>query len=304
VLESMQLIVPLAEKRGINIKIFQNGVEVGVDKLKENRICVRADHNRLRQVFLNLLSNAVKYNKDGGSIMISCRHIENQKIRISVIDSGEGLNEEQQSKLFVAFDRLGAELSEIEGTGIGLVITKNIVELMGGNIGINCEKGKGCEFWVELACDDMCVSNEAKKSCNKKSEENKNSEKNNVKTVLYIEDNPANLRLVTQLLGRRKNIHLLSAHEPYLGLDISVEHKPDLILLDINLPGMDGYELLSKLRRKEETKDISVVAISANAMPDDIEKGMKAGFYAYITKPINVVELLKVVDENLDRVKE
>jgi len=302
--ESLQLISPLAQKRGVEISASRNGVDLSLDELFLQKGSVRADRSRLRQVFLNLLSNAVKYNRKNGRIIIACHYPDNKSddslVRISITDTGSGMTPEQQSQLFQSFNRLGAEQSDIEGTGIGLVITKNIVELMGGNIGVNSQKGKGSTFWVELPGDAMSQEQKIKTGGIKSMPEDVTAVIGKKHTVLYIEDNPANLRLVSQLLTRRANIHMWSAHEPLLGLELAEEHKPDLVLLDINLPGMDGFEVLKKLRQRESTRNTPVIAISANAMPKDIEKGLEAGFDDYITKPINIKAMLASVNEALE----
>ena len=302
--ESLQLITPLAQKRGVEISASRNGVDLSLDELFLQKGSVRADRSRLRQVFLNLLSNAVKYNRKNGRIIIACHYPDNKSddslVRISITDTGSGMTPEQQSQLFQSFNRLGAEQSDIEGTGIGLVITKNIVELMGGNIGVNSQKGKGSTFWVELPGDATSQEQKIKTGGMKSMAEDVTAVIGKKHTVLYIEDNPANLRLVSQLLTRRANIHMWSAHEPLLGLELAEEHKPDLVLLDINLPGMDGFEVLKKLRQRESTRNTPVIAISANAMPKDIEKGLEAGFDDYITKPINIKAMLASVNEALE----
>lgn len=292
--ESLQLILPLAERRSISINLFRGDVEFDIADLKNDQSVIRADYTRTKQVIINLLSNAVKYNSENGSILIRCDSNES-KTRISITDTGKGLSLEQQSQLFTAFNRLGAENDEIEGTGIGLVITQNIVELMGGTIGVESEVGKGSTFWFELPNSAISDTSEA---------EEKNS--NNVeiafeelRSVLYIEDNPANLRLVTQLLSRLPNLHMWTAHEPKLGLELAASHNPDLILLDINLPGLNGFEVLKLLKERKQTRNTPVIAISANAMPRDIENGIEAGFDDYITKPININELLSAVDKYL-----
>jgi PAS domain S-box-containing protein len=297
--ESLNLIAPLAHKRGIDISLACNGTEVNILQLKQLNNMVRADYTRLKQVFLNLLSNAVKYNCDNGKINISCNNVDNNQLRINISDTGSGLSTEQQSDLFKAFNRLGLENSELEGTGIGLVITKKILELMGGNIGVSSKLDKGSTFWIELPCDNLSltVENEMDKKVNLDQKLTINQELQH--TILYIEDNPANLRLVSQLLGRLPNIHLWSAPEPLLGLELAMEHKPDLILLDINLPGMNGFEVLKELQQREETSNTPVIAVSANAMPKDIKKGMNAGFIEYITKPIDLKSLLQAVESVL-----
>ena len=297
--ESLQLIAPLAKNRNIDIRLMQNEKEVPQEQLLQKQNTVRTDRTRLRQVLLNLLSNAVKYNCDNGKIIIACDPAENDMMRISITDTGKGLTEEQKGQLFTAFNRLGAEQSEIEGTGIGLVITKKIIEFMGGRIGVNSQPGKGSTFWLELPRDSDNPENMQIDRVNKVVSPVTESSPKYEHTVLYIEDNPANLKLVTQILEQQSNIYVWNAHEPLLGLELAKEHKPDLILLDINLPGMDGFEVLKYLRQDDITRNTPIIAISANAMPSDIIKGQEAGFDKYITKPINIKELLSSVEDAL-----
>lgn len=293
--ESLQLILPLADKNGIAIKLYRDNKEFDLDELTLESSIVHADYTRTKQVIINLLSNAVKYNKKNGSIKLNCDKVNNETMRISITDTGKGLDKEQQSELFTAFNRLGYESSDIEGTGIGLVITRNIVEMMGGRIGVESEPGVGSTFWFELPVGSANVISES----SVETPSGFNIDANETRTVLYIEDNPANLRLVTQLISRLPNVDMLSAPEPMLGLELAEEHDPDLILLDINLPGMSGFEVLDFLRKREITRDTAVIAISANAMPADIKRGMKAGFSDYITKPIDINKLLVSIDENI-----
>lgn len=300
IIQSLQLILPLAEKRGISIKLYSGDKEINLEELYQDKVVVRADFTRTKQVIINFLSNAVKYNSEKGTITIKCKQKANN-IRISVTDTGQGLDEEEQKKLFTAFNRLGAENTDIEGTGIGLVITKNIVDLMGGQLGVESDVGVGSTFWFELPCGSETISDVAKD--NNSISEDSLALSESKHTVLYIEDNPANLRLVSQLLGRIPNIHMWSAHEPVLGLELADEYNPDLILLDINLPGMDGFEVLELLRQSDKTRNTPVIAISANAMPKDIERGFVAGFDDYITKPINIQKLLSAVDDRLNKKK-
>jgi len=288
--ESTRLIHPLAEKRGITISFFNKDVS---DHNLEHYI-VRGDYTRLKQIFINLLSNAVKYNIDNGSVNIDCC-IYDGKVKVSISDTGAGISKKKQKYLFTAFNRLGAEETEVEGTGIGLVITKDIVELMGGAVGFESKKGKGSTFWVEL----VHVYGKPGEKYEEETFTVNNSSNEKTHSVIYIEDNPANLRLVTKIFSSKSNIDLWSSHDPILGLELIVEKLPDLILLDINLPGMDGYEVFNRLQQEENTRNIPVVAISANAMENDIKKGLEAGFDAYITKPIKISELLDTIDKNL-----
>ena len=302
VAESLQLIEPLAKKRGIEISTLSDGSVILYEDLYQVKTHVMADAVRLKQAVINLLSNAVKYNNENGKIEISCVHRDDDVIRLRISDTGSGLDEQQREKLFTPFERLGAEQTEIEGVGIGLVITRQIVELMNGHIGVESQKGKGSCFWIDLPADKH--ADVRSESVNKNSSVKETSfldKKSDDKTVLYIEDNPANLRLVKQVMGRLPNIQMVSAHEPVLGLELAEQHSPDLILLDINLPGMNGYDVFKELRKRKSTQNIPVIAVSANAMPKDIEDGLEAGFNSYITKPIDVTELLLAVNKELTK---
>ena len=297
--EALQLMTPLAQARNIKIHLYSDGNEITVDELLQQYRSVHADRTRLRQVLLNLLSNALKYNCDQGRIIIACDHLDNKQTRISISDSGAGLSSEQQAKLFTAYERLSAEQSEIEGTGIGLLISRNMIELMGGRLGIDSQPGAGSTFWIELPNSRLQLVTENPKQEKDTMNTQKSKPSEGEYTVLYIEDNSANLRLVTQLLGRQPNLRLLGAEEAEVGLDLALTQQPDLILLDINLPGMNGYEMLEELQRHRTTANIPVIAISANAMQTDVDRGLKAGFVDYITKPIDVSALLRAVDVKL-----
>ena len=304
VAEALQLILPLAQKRGIEIHVKQNNIDVELEQLLSMVNTIRADRTRLKQVLLNILSNAVKYNRENGQIILSCQHTDDNQTRINITDTGMGIAREKQSQLFTAFSRLDADKTNIEGTGIGLVITKNIVELMGGRIGVQSEPGKGSTFWFELPADKSLHNADiADMDDDDAIVSLLDSDSECEHTLLYIEDNPANLRLVAQVMGRMSDIHMWSAHEPVLGLALAQEHKPDLILLDINLPGLSGYDVLKQLRQHESTRNIPVFAISANAMPKDIEKGLAAGFNDYITKPIDINALIKSVSNGLKNIE-
>lgn len=278
--EVVSLVRPQAEQRGIRF----------VDRGACRGRSVLADHTRLKQVLLNLLSNAVKYNCEGGTVTLSCEGTAGSRLRIGVADTGPGIPEEQRTALFEPFQRLEAHKTEVEGTGIGLTITKRLVELMDGAITVESAPGRGSRFSIELPVSEGVPDGQ-------KEEAEASQEPDGGKpTVLYVEDNTDNLNLVSRILKRRPGVRLLSAPQAQLGLDLARAHRPDLILMDISLPGMDGYEALERLRDFEETRDIPVVALSSNAMPHDVKRGMSAGFTKYLTKPLNVREFFEVVD--------
>jgi len=256
---------------------------------------VRADRLRLKQALINLLSNAVKYNRPGGSVRFACEFKSPGRVRLMVTDTGLGIPEDKLAELFTPFNRLGLEAGEIEGSGIGLVITKRLVEMMGGEIGVDNRPGQGCTFWVELALAQPLAAAPALSATDARRIVADGESR--LHTVLYLEDNPANLRLMQQLLAPRADIHLVCSMEPLEGLALAHAEHPDLIMLDINLPGMSGYDMLKQLQVHADTCDIPVVAISANAMPKDLARGKAAGFTDYLTKPLEVDRLLRVIDD-------
>jgi CheY-like chemotaxis protein/anti-sigma regulatory factor (Ser/Thr protein kinase) len=258
-----------------------------------------ADHTRLKQALLNLLSNAIKYNREGGSVTIEAQPAGKERLRISVTDTGSGIPADRMHELFQPFNRLNAAKSAIEGTGIGLTITRRIVEMMGGSVDVKSEAGAGSTFWIELPIAAMSEANAGQpRTANSGTPETQDAAAAK-HTVLYIEDNPSNLELVALILGKLKQVHLLTAPAPELGIELALAHIPELILLDINMPQMDGYQVLQVLKGDSRTKDIPVIAISANAMPRDIERGKEAGFADYLTKPFDVRHLLQVVEKML-----
>lgn len=259
---------------------------------------VKVDRTRLKQVLINLLTNAIKYNRIGGTVVVACIVKAPGRIRICVEDSGEGLPPEKIAQLFQPFNRLGQEMSGQEGTGIGLVTAKRLIELMGGTIGVESTVGKGSVFWVELELtndrqhlietDDLLTAAPIKSGADGR-----------LRTVLYVEDNPANLMLVEDLIARQPGIRLLSATDANRGIEIARDSTPDMILMDINLPGLSGIQALKILRDDPTTSHIPVVALSGNAIPRDVRRGLEAGFFRYLTKPINVNEFMNTLDATL-----
>ena len=289
-LESQGMIAPQARQRGIELIFPPHTVNYEI----------QADRTRVKQVLINLLSNAVKYNKSGGTVTVDCRNSGLERVRISVTDTGDGLTSVQMGQLFQPFNRLGQEGRGSEGTGIGLVVCKRLVELMGGLIGVRSTVGRGSVFWVELnlttATHRLRQTERIKPAVIALNPVHSHV---HARALLYVEDNPANLLLVEELMARRPDIRLLSARDGQHGVAIAREVLPDLILMDINLPGISGVEALRALARDPTTAGIPVVALSANAGPHDIAKGLEAGFFRYLTKPIKVAEFMNTLDEAL-----
>ncbi len=256
---------------------------------------IKADRTRVKQVLISLLSNAVKYNRMGGSVVVECSVSAPQRIRVSVTDTGAGMTAWQLAQLFRPFSRVGQDTSAAAGTGIGLVVTKRLVELMGGAIGVRSQVDKGSVFWIEL------VTAEAPQLPGGDAElirlaEPKAGGATALRTVLYVEDNPANLQLVEQIIARRPDMHLVSARTGPQGIALAHSARPDVILMDINLPGMSGIKAMQILRAEADTAHIPVVALSANALPRDIKRGLEAGFFRYLTKPIKVADFMATLD--------
>ena len=259
---------------------------------------IKADRTRVKQVLINLLSNAIKYNRDGGTVAVTCTMSATQRTRISVHDTGNGLPLEKLAQLFQPFNRLGQESGSTEGTGIGLVVSKRLVELMGGEIGAESTVGVGSVFWIELQSTHaprlVAEAAEFKAALPARA-----STEAPLHTLLCVEDNPANLLLVERLLERRPDIRLLVAKDGIRGIEMARAMRPDVILMDINLPGISGLVALGILTEDPNTAGIPVVAVSANAMPDDIKHGLAAGFFRYLTKPIKVNEFMDTLDRAL-----
>ncbi len=289
-LECQAMIEPQAQKRGIRMTFP-----------KSNKpFFVHADRTRLKQILINLLSNAIKYNQSNGTVIVDCgllaAHGDTpERVHISVRDIGEGLLPDKLLQLFQPFNRLGQQRSMEEGTGIGLVMSKRLVELMGGVIGVDSKVGFGSVFWFDLNSTAAPVRavTLAQPTIIAHTQIHHTAP---LSTLLYVEDNPANLKLVEQLIARRTDIRLITAIDGNLGIQLARSEHPDVILMDINLPGISGIEALKILRDDPATAQIPVVALSANAMPRDIEKGLEAGFFRYLTKPIKLTKLMDTLE--------
>ena len=289
--ECQAMIEPQGQKRGIKMIFPQFDVPCFVD----------ADRTRLKQILINLLSNAIKYNQANGTVVVEAARAGStpERVRVSVKDTGAGLTPDMLMQLFQPFNRLGRERTSEEGTGIGLVMSKRLVELMGGEIGVESTVGVGSVFWFELnaAAAPQLTADKAELAANPQVSLHQGAP---LRTLLYVEDNPANLLLIEQLIARRPDMRLLSARDGNLGIQLARANQPEVILMDINLPGISGIEALRILREDPATAHIPVVALSANAMPRDIEKGLQAGFFRYLTKPIKVHEFMQTLDLALE----
>ena len=285
--ECRDMIAPLASQRGIGMA-FPDACPLNV----------LADRTRLKQILLNLLSNALKYNREQGQVAIECAPHAGGRVRISVRDTGVGLDAEQLALLFQPFNRLGQEGGTEEGSGIGLVVTKRLVELMDGNIGVSSAPGEGSIFWIELRVVDA-VPIPAAPALPLPDLAGALLEHSAPVTLLYVEDNPANLTLVEEIVRYCPQLQLLTATDGRLGVEMARTHLPQLILMDINLPHVNGTDALKLLRADPRTAHIPVIALTANAMPGDVERSMALGFYRYLTKPINLDEFTEAINSTL-----
>jgi CheY-like chemotaxis protein/nitrogen-specific signal transduction histidine kinase len=284
IIEMIDIVKPLATYQQVTIDLVSS---------QDNYLFISADRQRFKQVMLNLLNNAIKYNHQNGMVVVKSE-ADPEFIRISVTDTGLGISEENLSRIFTPFERIGAEKTTTEGTGLGLAVVKKLMEAMGGSIGINSVLGEGTTFWIEFPTTKSQLEIVETTIGQMKTEPDKNNFKG---LILYIEDNISNIELVEQvLINQRPGIRLISNTSGMEIVKLATEFNPDLILLDLNLPDMHGSEVLELIQADPTTKPIPVIVISADAMPHQLEKIMKLGAKDYLTKPSDVFSFLKVVD--------
>lgn len=287
VLDSIKLVESLLAEKRLSLR---NNCDA--------RAMVLADPIRLKQIIVNLLSNAAKYNRACGSIVLACQVLSETQLRLSVTDTGPGIAPEKMTKLFTLFERLGAENSAVDGTGIGLALSRQLAGLMNAELGVDSTPGIGTTFWLDLNIAPNAAQISDKAHTTSASSVTDQSAKYK---ILYVEDNAANLRVVEAMFRHQPNMTLLSATNGEYGLQLAHRYQPDVIMLDIHLPGMDGYAVLQALLADPATRHIPIIALSADAMPLDIERGLQAGFQAYLTKPVKLNELLNLLNKALRR---
>jgi signal transduction histidine kinase/CheY-like chemotaxis protein len=283
--ETLEIIAPLAAARSLRLAAAPAGCDLHV----------MADRQRLKQVLLNLLSNAVKYNREGGEIKLGCTRRDTDEVGIEVSDRGVGIAAADLARVFEPFERLGAETTGVEGSGLGLALTKRLIEAMGGQIAAESELGSGTTFWLELA---VVAAPHARRWAPEADQRRLPAARvrGPARTVLYIEDNPSNIRLVETILAERPDVTLLVASQGGLGLELAREHQPSLVLLDLNLPDISGEAVLRRLRSDPRTADLPIVMLSADATPGHVQHLRRAGAHDYLTKPFGFEQLMAVID--------
>jgi CheY-like chemotaxis protein len=284
--ETLDLVRPLAQEHQINLEEAE----------REPDLYVLADHQRIRQVLLNLLTNALKYNYRGGWVSIACSASGDGKLRIAVRDSGPGIEAEKIARVFAPFDRLGAEQGGVEGTGLGLSLSKALLEAMGGVIGVESAPGVGSTFWLELPRTESPLRAEDADFGADRVE----PALARPRTVLYIEDNVPSAQLMERIFSRWPDVKLISAMQGGLGVELARQHTPDLILLDLHLPDIQGLEVLQRVRSDPTTRSIPIVVTSADATPGQIARLRAAGADDYLTKPLDILRFSEVVRKFLE----
>ena len=285
VLEQARLTLePLAARSGVHVNVVP-----GTEQLPP----VSADRTRFAQIVMNLGSNAIKYNRPGGTVTLRASMPSDAKVRVTVSDTGFGVPLDKQDKLFQPFQRAGQETGPIEGTGIGLVITKRLAELMGGSVDFRSTPGVGSEFWVDLPASAPPTVNQAAES---RTDSTPRLEGRAGRLILYVEDNPANVSFMRDVLSDFDGIELATAPTAEMGIELALSRRPDVVIMDINLPGMSGIEALGILQKRPTTASVPVIALTAAASDRDRQRGTQAGFYRYLTKPVKLDELVSALE--------
>jgi len=275
----------------------KNNISIEYQIIPDGNIFAEVDPLRFKQIVFNLISNAIKYNEPNGSVVVSFEKLGDSKIRLGVKDTGHGIPDNKKDKIFKPFERFDMNSEHIEGTGIGLSISQKLIELMNGSIGFESVTGKGSFFYVDVPVSDKIpLPGQLEKQSGSVQLSLK---KNKIKKVLYIEDIDLNVELVRQILAKRPRVELISASNALDGIGLAQSENPDLILMDINIPLMNGLSAFKKLKMEKETENIPVIAVTADAMDIDIKKALDMGFKSYITKPLNVSTFLDEVDKVL-----
>jgi CheY-like chemotaxis protein len=283
---------PMAERVGITLS---------VEPLPKDLPDVIADRTRFSQVLINFGSNALKYGRSGGRATLAVSMIDPTTVRVSVRDDGIGIPKEKQDKIFQPFQRAGQEAGPIEGTGIGLAISRRLAALMRCDVGFESTPGLGSTFWIDLPARPARKESDSQRPVSALSGSLLGESDGASFTIVYIEDNPSNIAFMQGLVGELARVSLISAPNAEVGIEIVRARRPDVVIMDINLPGMSGYDATRKLQEWPETKHIPIVALSAAAMVDDKKRASRAGFYRYLTKPVRVADLLKTLEELLAR---
>jgi CheY-like chemotaxis protein/two-component sensor histidine kinase len=284
---AVELVAPLATARGIT---------VAIDRSQGADVVVLADRQRLNQILLNLLSNAVKYNRPGGAVTVGCRLLDQGRARLLVTDTGPGIAEAKLALLFQPFERLGAEQTAVEGTGLGLALSRGLAEAMGGALGVDSAIDRGSTFWIELARTDEPQPRRQEPVAAAITDS-----RGTQGTLLYIEDNHSNVRLMQRVLERRPGVRLLHAGDGETGLALAGSERPDLIFLDLHLPDMSGEEVLGRLAADPVLRRIPVAVLSADATLTQSRRLTASGAVAYLTKPLEIRQVMNLIDERLEQ---
>ena len=287
--EALDLLTPIAVRRNIVIRD---------ETPRDRRRHVLADQQRLKQVLLNVISNAIKYNCDAGTVTILTEEVDGNRLRVKVRDTGPGIKIDQQAKLFTPFERLGAEQTGVEGTGLGLALSKRLIEVMGGSMGVENNPDRGATFWIELPLvhDPVAQLQTAMAEMPTAAAPVPHQRQ---RVVLYVEDNLSNITLIEHIIVHRPHVKLVAAMQGRLGLDLAREHRPDLILLDLHLPDISGEDVLQGLRQQAELRKTPVIVISADATRGRIERLLSMGVLDYLPKPLDIKRFLQLLDSCL-----